>query len=95
MHSSHVPSDLPLAAEMAFVFGNVTVYVDPADLSWGAQQSLDGWCDGGVQANDQVKLQPVCPNTHLMGFSQVIGGDWLLGDTFLRVGSPSEIKNCL
>jgi len=56
-----------LAIEMAFVFGNVTVYIDPADLSWSSQQSIDGWCDGGVQANDKV-----------------IGGDWLLGDTFLR-----------
>ena len=44
-----------LAIEMTFVFGNVTIHVDPADLSWEAQQSPDGWCNGGVQANDQVR----------------------------------------
>jgi hypothetical protein len=40
---------------MAFVFGDVIVYVDPSDLSWSAQKFADGWCDGGVQANDNVR----------------------------------------
>lgn len=63
--------------------------VDPADLSW-----LDGgrdgnWCMGGIQGNDQVGAATPLPRTVLMSFSamrlQVSSGDWLLGDTFLRV----------
>jgi hypothetical protein len=42
------------AIEMAFVFGNVTVFIDPSDLSWSAERTPDGWCNGGLQANDNV-----------------------------------------
>lgn len=28
--------------------------VDPADISWAEGGSVDGWCMGGIQANDEV-----------------------------------------
>ncbi|KAJ7273216.1 hypothetical protein C8J57DRAFT_1317179, partial [Mycena rebaudengoi] len=28
--------------------------IDPADLAWEEEEGADGWCTGGVQANDGV-----------------------------------------
>ncbi|KAJ3860044.1 aspartic peptidase domain-containing protein [Lentinula novae-zelandiae] len=43
---------------VGFVFGQGGSYkeflLDPADISWEEGQSKNGWCLGGVQANDEV-----------------------------------------
>ncbi|KAJ3889306.1 aspartic peptidase domain-containing protein [Lentinula edodes] len=43
---------------VGFVFGQGSSYkeflLDPADISWEERQSKNGWCLGGVQANDEV-----------------------------------------
>ncbi|KAI0336409.1 acid protease [Cubamyces sp. BRFM 1775] len=73
--------------------------VDPADISWKEGSVGDGWCLGGVQGNDGVRLR--CLFFHIPSFAcihrfivtgaltlplplQVFSADWLLGDTFLR-----------
>jgi len=41
--------------------GNSKEYtVHPADINWGETMSSDGWCLGGVQANDGVSMLSVC-----------------------------------
>ncbi len=43
-----------VAITLGFVFDTRTFFLDPADISWNAMDPLDGWCIGGIQANDQV-----------------------------------------
>ncbi|KAH9934816.1 aspartic peptidase domain-containing protein, partial [Fomitopsis serialis] len=61
------------AAIVGFVLGDgddqKEFVLDPTDVNWEPGTQQDGWCMGGIQANDGV-----------------FSGDWLLGDTFLRVG---------
>ena len=52
---------------VGFVLGNDSarqeIFLDPADVSWappGSPPSSDGWCLGGIQANDGVSTQ-TCP----------------------------------
>ena len=62
--------------------------IDPADLSWMDGGHDGEWCMGGVQANDDVRecsAMRAIDLTHSPP-SQVSSADWLLGDTFLRVG---------
>ncbi|EPQ58400.1 acid protease, partial [Gloeophyllum trabeum ATCC 11539] len=44
------------AARIGFLLGKEghEYVVDPQDISWSGSRSGDGWCLGGIQANDQV-----------------------------------------
>lgn len=52
---------------VGFVFGQDSSYkeflLDPADISWEEGQSNNGWCLGGVQANDEVCIPFNAPGT--------------------------------
>lgn len=79
---------------VGFVFGQGGSYkeflLDPADISWEEGQSKNGWCLGGVQANDEVCILFNVPGTNSSRPDvpfQVDSGDWLLGDVFLRVNT--------
>jgi hypothetical protein len=86
-----VRCDLGIA--MAFVLGEAgserEYPVDPEDINWIEGGSVDGWCMGGIQANDRASIIfPLRCCLHEADSSidlQVNSGDWLLGDAFLRV----------
>lgn len=54
----------------------------PVDIAWG--DSGEGWCLGGLQASDKVRmlLDARCCTYYLR---QLKDGDWILGNVFLRV----------
>jgi hypothetical protein len=53
-----VRCDLGIA--MGFVLGEAgserEYPVDPADVNWAEGGSVDGWCMGGIQANDKARI---------------------------------------
>jgi Eukaryotic aspartyl protease len=48
------------AANVSFMLGDASnpkeYVVHPGDINWGEARSPDGWCMGGIQANDAVSL---------------------------------------
>lgn len=68
--------------------------IDPADLSWIGGGRDGDWCMGGIQGNDAVGFLLLSPKFRILRvtrFFQISSGDWLLGDTFLRVRRASSL----